>query len=111
MTDTGPRRFVKSSFSTGQSGNCVEWAFTPAGVTVRDSKDRSGPELLFTLREWTELTAAAATGAPHQSISPGSTGVHLTGQGGQLTFTPAEWHAFTAAARTGECRPTPAATH
>lgn len=97
------RRFVKSSFSGGNGGNCVEWAFVSGGVAVRDSKDRDGTELLFTFSEWDELTAAAGTDRPHTAITPTAGGVRLTTQAGQLLFTQAEWNAFTAAARSGEC--------
>jgi Domain of unknown function (DUF397) len=41
----------KSTRSGGQ-GNCVEIAETPAAVGVRDSKDPSGPVLVFTRSEW-----------------------------------------------------------
>lgn len=42
----------KSSYSQG-NGNCVEVAFLDGGgVAVRDSKDPSGPALLFTAAEW-----------------------------------------------------------
>ncbi|HEY4007777.1 MAG TPA: DUF397 domain-containing protein, partial [Pseudonocardia sp.] len=56
MTHTGALTFVKSSWSGGNGGNCVEWAFTPAGVQVRDSKDRLGTQLHYTLAEWDQLT-------------------------------------------------------
>ena len=45
------KRWRKSSRSAG-NGNCVEVAFTPAAVAVRDSKDPSGPELSFDLGSW-----------------------------------------------------------
>jgi hypothetical protein len=46
-----------SSFS-GPSGNaCVEVALAPDGVAVRDSKDRGGPVLHFTLAEWRAFLA------------------------------------------------------
>lgn len=106
MTETESRRFVKSTWSGGDGGNCVEWAFDPAGVYVRDSKDRFGAELLFTFSEWQNLAANAASGAAHDSIYPRQYGVHLTGPGGELFFTHAEWNAFTAGARAGECSPT-----
>jgi hypothetical protein len=105
MTDIDPRKFVKSSFSTGNGGNCVEWAFASDGVYVRDSKDRDGPELFLTFAEWDDLVAKAAGDAPSAG------GVRLTGKGGELLFTPSEWDAFAAAARAGECHPVPAATH
>ncbi len=40
----------KSSLS-GANG-CVEVAFVENQVAVRDSKDRGGPVLLFTVHEW-----------------------------------------------------------
>lgn len=96
-------RFVKSTFSGGNGGDCVEWAHTSAGVYVRDSKDRLGPELGFAAAEWDALTAAVAAGAAHDAVTPASDGVRLAGRGGALTFTHSEWCAFTAAARAGEC--------
>jgi hypothetical protein len=41
----------KSTRSGGQ-GNCVEVAETPAVVGVRDSKDPSGPVLVFNRSAW-----------------------------------------------------------
>jgi hypothetical protein len=49
--DPASATWRKSSRSGGQ-GNCVEIAETPAAVGVRDSKDRSGPILVFTRPEW-----------------------------------------------------------
>lgn len=44
--------FVKSSAS-GQQDNCVEVApLSDGGRAVRDSKDKTGPILLFTPNEW-----------------------------------------------------------
>jgi len=104
MTINESRSFVKSSWSAGNGGNCVEWAFTPTGVHVRDSKDRFGPELFFTFSEWDDLATKAAGGAAHESISPDQHGVRLTGPGGELLFTHSEWNAFVGGARAGECR-------
>ena len=44
----------KASRSNGNGGNnCVEVAFLDAGgIAVRDSKDRTGPALVFTPAEW-----------------------------------------------------------
>ncbi|WP_433359262.1 DUF397 domain-containing protein [Streptosporangium sp. CA-115845] len=43
----------KSSRSGGNGGSCVEVASLNGGrVGVRDSKDRSGPALIFTSTEW-----------------------------------------------------------
>lgn len=93
--------FVKSSFSGGNGGECVEWAHTAAGVHVRDSKNRDGPQLFYTHAAWNALVANAA---------PTTTEVKLTAQNHELTFTAAEWNAFTAAAQAGECHPAPSAT-
>jgi hypothetical protein len=41
----------KSTRSGGQ-GNCVEVATTPTAIGVRDSKDPSGPVLVFTTSQW-----------------------------------------------------------
>jgi uncharacterized protein DUF397 len=41
----------KSSYS-GNTGNCVEVADLGQSVAVRDSKDPSGPVLVFTPGEW-----------------------------------------------------------
>jgi len=53
----------KASRSNGNGGNnCVEVAILDAGVAVRDSKDRSGPALMFTPAEWTAFVDSAKDG-------------------------------------------------
>lgn len=53
----------KSSFSGGGNGNCVEVATLAAGwVAVRDSKDRSGPALVFTPGEWSAFLDGVRAG-------------------------------------------------
>ena len=46
-----PDQWVKSTYSGGNGGQCIEWAPAKAAVTglvpVRDSKDPSGPALAF----------------------------------------------------------------
>jgi hypothetical protein len=43
----------KSSRSNGNGGNnCVEVAVLRQGVAIRDSKNPSGPALVFTPAEW-----------------------------------------------------------
>lgn len=56
----GARWFTSSR--SGTTGQCVEVAFVGAGrVAVRDSKDRSGPVLVFTDTEWAAFVSAART--------------------------------------------------
>ncbi len=47
----------KSSYS-GTQENCVEAAFAPEGVAVRDSKDPDGPALLVAGRTFTDFLVA-----------------------------------------------------
>lgn len=49
-------RWRKSSYSNSNS-NCAEVAITGQAVAVRDSKDRHGPVLVFSLDEWRAFTA------------------------------------------------------
>jgi hypothetical protein len=51
----------KSTRSGGQ-GNCVEVATTPTEIGVRDSKDRSGPVLVFTRSEWRAFVEGVKSG-------------------------------------------------
>ncbi len=52
----------KSPYSATSDG-CVETAFLPSGhVAVRDSKDRAGPVLLYTPREWRAFIAGVKDG-------------------------------------------------
>jgi len=53
----------KASRSNGNGGNnCVEVAFLDTEVAVRDSKNRSGPALLFTQAEWTAFVDSTKDG-------------------------------------------------
>lgn len=50
--------WIKSSYSGGQGGDCVEVAARSADhVAVRDSKDEAGPKLQFTREVWRMFTA------------------------------------------------------
>ncbi|WP_280399219.1 DUF397 domain-containing protein [Nocardia carnea] len=54
--------WFKSSYSETQ-GACVEVAYLDGGmVGVRDSKNPSGPALVFTPVEWNAFTADTRTG-------------------------------------------------
>jgi len=43
----------KSSRSSGTQADCVEVAFAPEAVAVRDSKNTAGPVLAFPTPDWT----------------------------------------------------------
>ena len=54
--------WVKSSYS-GNNGNCVEVASLPGGGrAVRDSKDKSGPVLAFSVSEWRAFISGTQAG-------------------------------------------------
>ena len=60
MVDLSRAVWVKSTHS-GSYG-CVEVAFADGQVGVRDSKDRSGPMLVFTANEWEAFIAGVREG-------------------------------------------------
>ena len=64
MVDLSRANWRKSSRS-GNNG-CVEVAFLEGKVAVRDSKDRSGPVLLYSPLEWAAFIAAARDGEFNQ---------------------------------------------
>jgi hypothetical protein len=51
----------RKSSRSGTNG-CVEVALDTAEVAVRDSKDRNGPVLHFTAREWEAFLAGVRNG-------------------------------------------------
>jgi len=55
-------QWKKSSKSGTNSGSCVEVRHHDGAIQVRDSKDRSGPVLRFTAREWTAFIGGAKDG-------------------------------------------------
>ncbi|WP_084466916.1 DUF397 domain-containing protein [Nocardia arthritidis] len=61
-TDRSESKWFKSSYS-GADKACVEVAFLEQGhIGVRDSKNPSGPALVFTPGEWDAFTAEVAAG-------------------------------------------------
>jgi len=53
----------KGSRSNGNGGNnCVEVAFLDTGVAVRDSKNQTGPALVFTQAEWAAFVDSTKDG-------------------------------------------------
>ncbi len=53
--------WFKSSYSSNEDAACVEVAETPGTVHVRDSKDKSGPQLAFEPTAWAAFVKFAAT--------------------------------------------------
>lgn len=59
--DLGDVTWRKSTRS-GANGNCVEVAEFNNAVALRDSKDPTGPALLFTSEEWAAFIEGAKDG-------------------------------------------------
>ncbi|WP_078882601.1 DUF397 domain-containing protein [Streptomyces albus] len=61
-----PAQWVKSSYSSGEGGNCLEWApgvARVAGVVpVRDSKAPEGPVLSFPSGSFVRFVAGVKAG-------------------------------------------------
>ena len=54
--------FRKSSFSGASNPACVEVGFETSAVLLRDSKDKGGPVLRFTVQEWKAFLAGVKAG-------------------------------------------------
>ncbi|WP_330232044.1 DUF397 domain-containing protein [Nocardia sp. NBC_00508] len=62
MSEASEAAWFKSSYS-GSQGDCVEVAWlAEGGVGLRDSKNPTGPALVFTLGEWEAFTAGVNNG-------------------------------------------------
>ncbi|MDX3831743.1 DUF397 domain-containing protein [Streptomyces europaeiscabiei] len=51
--------WFKSSYSGGNTTECVEAAFVSTGVLIRDSKRPEGPHVAATAEAWGRFVAAA----------------------------------------------------
>jgi hypothetical protein len=63
--DLSAVEWVKSSYSNGGGGSCVEWAPSYAAtglIPVRDSKAPQGPALLFTADAWQGFVSGVRSG-------------------------------------------------
>lgn len=60
--DLSKAEWFKSSYSGNNGGECVEVAFVAGVVGMRDSKNPTGPALVFTPGEWDAFLAGAADG-------------------------------------------------
>ncbi|AIA05378.1 DUF397 domain-containing protein [Streptomyces noursei] len=63
---TDPAQWVKSSYSSPEGGNCLEWSpmSAPSGVVpIRDSKAPEGPVLSFPSSSFSAFIAAIKVNA------------------------------------------------
>ncbi|MFF7902106.1 DUF397 domain-containing protein [Streptomyces sp. NPDC088817] len=59
MATSAEVRWFKSSYSGGSGTECIEAAFVPFGVLVRDSKRPEHPHLTVSPGAWTDFVAGA----------------------------------------------------
>ncbi|MDB1088756.1 DUF397 domain-containing protein [Streptomyces sp. ACA25] len=57
-------QWLKSSYSSGEGGACVEVAADGAAIRVRDSKKRGGPQLAFSSVTWAGFVAGVGRERP-----------------------------------------------
>ncbi|GII80988.1 hypothetical protein Sru01_59700 [Sphaerisporangium rufum] len=63
--DLSTAKWRKSSWSSGDGGQCVEVAGNlPGVIAVRDSKNPGGPALVVSPAEWRAFVQAVRPGAP-----------------------------------------------
>jgi len=60
--DLSHAEWQKSSRSGPNCDNCVEVAFVDGAIAVRDSKNTTGPTLIFTPDEWDAFVGGAKDG-------------------------------------------------
>jgi len=60
--DLSALQWRKSTKSGPYTDNCVEVAFVDEAIAVRDSKNPTGPVLLFTTAEWDAFVGGAKDG-------------------------------------------------
>lgn len=60
--DLSTAQWRKSTRSGAYGDNCVEVAFVDEAIAVRDSKDTTGPVLVFTRGEWDAFVGGAKDG-------------------------------------------------
>jgi hypothetical protein len=62
--DLSGAKWIKSSYSDGNGGQCLEWApaAVPGSVPIRDSKNPGGPALVFGVDAWSAFVAEVKGG-------------------------------------------------
>jgi hypothetical protein len=60
--DLSRARWRKSSRSNGAGNECVELAFVPGAIALRDSKNPTSVTLLMSPSEWDALRRATVSG-------------------------------------------------
>ncbi|MER5376171.1 DUF397 domain-containing protein [Streptomyces sp. NPDC002553] len=60
LTPSAPLNWIKSSYSSNDGPECVEVAFTPSTIHIRDSKTTTGPQLAFAPTQWAAFVTYAA---------------------------------------------------
>jgi uncharacterized protein DUF397 len=60
--DLSRAQWFKSTRSGPNSDNCVEVAFVGEAIAIRDSKNPTGPALIFTPAEWDAFVGGAKDG-------------------------------------------------
>lgn len=54
--------WFKSSYSSGEGGQCLEVALTPRTIHIRDSKHSSGPRLTVSPTAWSAFLSGHLVG-------------------------------------------------
>ncbi|MGI5456928.1 DUF397 domain-containing protein [Streptomyces sp. CA-249302] len=54
--------WFKSSYSSGEGGECLEVAVTPTTIHLRDSKHPAGPHLTLSLGAWSVFLSGELVG-------------------------------------------------
>ncbi|MFI6037279.1 DUF397 domain-containing protein [Streptomyces sp. NPDC051315] len=60
MRSAASLNWFKSSYSSNDGPECVEVAFAPSIVHIRDSKNEHGPQLAFGAAPWAAFVSHAA---------------------------------------------------